>query len=56
MFNEIIPDPIEDYFAELGQASESREVVDYALLVGPRYLNDMDGLVYETTCVMVECP
>ena len=53
MFNAKIPNPIEDYPAELDRiqievASESRNPVDCAHLVGT---HDQDSLVYETTRV-----
>jgi hypothetical protein len=58
VFNEIIPDHTAEYFAELEKlnidvAPESREASDYTFLVGKRHLDDEDGLLYETTRIVV---
>ena len=50
VFNEIIPNPTDEYFAELeglmvDVVSESRD----SFLVGMQGIDDEDGLVYETT-------
>ena len=59
IFNEIIPDPTAEYFAELERlkievAEESKDPVDFQFLVGTQHLDDDDGLVYETTRVVVQ--
>jgi hypothetical protein len=58
VFNEIIPDSTSDYFAELDRlkidvASEEKDPASYSHLVGTHHLDDEDGLVYETTRVVV---
>jgi hypothetical protein len=58
VFNEVIPDPTAEYFSELEQlkievASESKDPADYQFLVGTQHIDDEDGLVYETTRVVV---
>ena len=58
VFNEIIPNPTNEYFAELEQlkidvASESCDPADYQFLVGTQHIDVEDGLVYETTGVIV---
>jgi len=58
VFNEIIPDPTAEYFSELEQltiavAEDSRNPADYDFLIGMSHLDDEDGLVYETTRVVV---
>jgi hypothetical protein len=58
VFNEIIPDPTAEYFSELEQlkievAEDSKDPADYHFLVGTSHLDDEDGLVYETTRVVV---
>jgi hypothetical protein len=58
IFNEIIPDPSAEYFSELEKlkievAEESRDPADYDFLIGMNHLDDEDGLVYQTTRVVV---
>ena len=58
IINEIIPDPTVEYFAELERlkievAEESKDPADFQFLVGTEHLDDEDGLVYETTRVVV---
>jgi hypothetical protein len=58
VFNEIIPDPTADYFSELDKlkidvAAESKDPADFEFLVGLNHLDDEDGLVYQTTRVVV---
>ena len=59
IFNEVIPDPTAEYFSELERlqfevASDSRDVQDFQFLVGTNHIDDEDGLVYETTRVVVQ--
>jgi hypothetical protein len=58
IFNEIIPDPTAEYFSELEKlnikvADDSKDPADYQYLIGQHHLDDEDGLVYETTRVVV---
>ena len=58
VFNEVIPDPTADYFSELEKlkievAPDSQRLEDYDYLVGTHHIDDEDGLVYETTRVVV---
>ncbi len=58
VFNEIIPDPTAEYFSELEQlkievASNPQDPSHYDFLVGTKHIDDEDGLVYETTRVVV---
>ena len=58
VFNRIIPDSTSYYFAELDRlkidvASEEKDLASYSHLVGTHHLDDEDGLVYETTRVVV---
>jgi hypothetical protein len=59
IFNEIIPDPTAEYFSELEKlkiegASDAKDPADYSFLVGTQHLDDEDGLLYETTRVVVQ--
>jgi hypothetical protein len=54
----VIPDPTADYFSELEKlkikvAPDSQRLEDYDYLVGTNHIDDEDGLVYETTRVVV---
>ena len=58
VFNEIIPDPTSEYFAELDRlqievAADAKDPQEYSFLVGSHHLDDEDGMVYETTRVAV---
>jgi len=58
VFNEVIPDPTSEYFSELEQlkievATTPQDPSHYDFLVGTTHIDDEDGLVYETTRVVV---
>jgi hypothetical protein len=58
VFNEVIPDLIADYLSELEKlkidvAPDSQRLENYDYLVGTHHIDDEDGLVYETTRVVV---
>jgi hypothetical protein len=58
VFNEVVPDPTYDNFSEHEKlksevAPDSQRLVDYDYLVGTHLIDDEDGLVYETTRVVV---
>jgi hypothetical protein len=58
VFNEVIPDPTADYFSELEKlkievAPDLQRLEDYDYLMGTHHIDDEDGLVYETTRVVV---
>ena len=59
VFNEIMPNPTDGYFAKLKRlmkinvALESHDPADYQFLAGMQHIDDEDGLVYETTRVTV---
>ena len=57
VLNEIIPNPTDEFFAELERlkinvALESRHPANYYFRVG-MHIDHEDGLVYETTCATV---
>jgi hypothetical protein len=58
VFNEVIPEPSADYFSELEKlkievASDSKDPSEFQYLVGTPHIDDEDGLVYNTTRVVV---
>jgi hypothetical protein len=58
VFNEVIPDPTAEYFSELEKlkievASNPQDPSHYDFLVGTKHIDDEDGLVYQTTRVVV---
>jgi hypothetical protein len=59
VFNEVLPkNPTADYFSELEKLKievtpDSQRLKDYDYLVGTYHIDDEDGLVYETTRVVV---
>ena len=57
VFNEVIPNPSDEYFKELERLfvkvdEKERSVDDFKFLVGTRHLDDEDGMIYETTRVV----